>query len=330
MVFENKKDYVSVIVPCYNVEKYVDKCLSSILEQTYNKIHLVAVNDGSTDDTENVILSYKEKFLKKGFLFDYVYQQNSGVGFAVNKALKYVKGEFFCWIDADDWYDVNYVETVVDGFKKFPEYSLIRVNGYYVSDTDGKELLGLRNNDEVEKTEEKMFVNCLRFEHFSFAGAGGAMIRTEDFDKINPNREIFGSRGGQNYQLFLPMFYYYKTKFIDKPLQYILVRKESLSRKKGDYEFEISKLESVYEIVKNVVTTVDKSYLRHVYDSWARRLFYNSIGNNDFLRAKKYYKILKSQNLLSKKERKYYRARIKKIDFWLYLKDRLFNKTKSI
>lgn len=153
MNFEITKNLVSIIVPCYNVEKYVGKCLSSILNQIYNKIQVIVVNDGSIDNTEQVILSYKDAFLEKGFLFDYIYQDNKGVGFAVNKALKFIKGEYFCWIDSDDWYDEKYVETVVDCFKNNPEYAIVRVNGYFVSDDVKHSVLGLRTEDDIEKTE---------------------------------------------------------------------------------------------------------------------------------------------------------------------------------
>ena len=327
MNFEITKNLVSVIIPCYNVEKYVGKCLASILNQTYDKIQVIVVNDGSA---EKIVLTYKDAFLEKGFLFDYIYQDNQGVGFAVNKALKYVKGEYFCWIDSDDWYDEKYVETVVNCFKNNSGYSIVRVNGYFVSDDAKREVLGLRTEDDIEKTEEHMFLNCLRYEHISFMGAGGTMLKTMDFDKINPEREIYCSRGGQNYQLHLPMFYHYKVKFIDKPLQFILSRADSLSSVKCDYEKEISKIESYRDIVINTLCSMKvkgvKENICEVERVWATRLFYMALNNNDFQRATKYYKILKLNNILSLNEKINYKNRKKKIDYWLYLKNKIFRK----
>lgn len=334
MKFETMNNLVSIIIPCYNVEKYLGQCLSSILNQTYTNIQVILVNDGSTDETEKEILSFKAAFLRKGFLFDYIYQENKGVGFAVNTALKFVRGEYFCWIDADDWYDEKYVETVVNTFKNYSEYSIIRVNGYFVSDDKKHKLMGLRTEDFIEKTEEHMFLNCLRYQHISFLGAGGTMLKTVDFDKINPKREIYGSRGGQNYQLHLPMFYYYKVKFIDKPLQYILMRSDSLSREKCDYKKEISKIESYRDIQINTLCLMNiedgGETIRQMERVWSKRLFYMTLNNNEFSKAKKYYKILKFNRLLTCDDKKNYRKRKSRIDYWLYLKNKIFGRNKGV
>ena len=96
------KKLVSIITPCYNGEKYVDRFLTSVLNQTYNNIELIFVDDGSTDKTKDVVLSFKEQFEKRGYDLIYIYQKNAGQAAAINQGLKVFKGEFLMWIDSDD------------------------------------------------------------------------------------------------------------------------------------------------------------------------------------------------------------------------------------
>lgn len=102
-------ELVSIVVPVYNVEKYVRRCLESISKQTYSEIEVIIINDGSTDNSENII---------KDFLFDkrfkYIVQKNSGLGSARNKGIENSKGKYICFIDSDDWISADYVSKMVD------------------------------------------------------------------------------------------------------------------------------------------------------------------------------------------------------------------------
>lgn len=91
---------VSIIIPVYNVEEYIEECLKSILAQTYKDIELLIVDDGSTDNSLGLIREYENKF-KKIRIFT---QQNKGVSEARNLALNYVSGEFVLYIDPDDFF----------------------------------------------------------------------------------------------------------------------------------------------------------------------------------------------------------------------------------
>lgn len=86
---------VSIIIPVYNVEEYIEECLKSILAQTYKDIELLIVDDGSTDNSLGLIREYENKF-KKIRIFT---QQNKGVSEARNLALNYVSGEFVLYIE---------------------------------------------------------------------------------------------------------------------------------------------------------------------------------------------------------------------------------------
>lgn len=109
----NCNDLISVIVPVYNLEKYISRCIDSILIQTYHNLELILIDDGSTDNSLNVINSYKDNRIK-------VYShKNQGPGYSRNKGLKLSKGEFITFIDGDDYVSKYYLEYMIQGLKKY-------------------------------------------------------------------------------------------------------------------------------------------------------------------------------------------------------------------
>lgn len=95
---ENPK--VSVIVPVYNTEKYLRKCIESLLNQTLKEVEIVIINDGSADGSETIIQEYREKYPDR---FVYDKQKNSGQAVARNKALTLCNGEYIGFLDSDDF-----------------------------------------------------------------------------------------------------------------------------------------------------------------------------------------------------------------------------------
>lgn len=107
MNYLNKK--VSIIVPIYNAEKYLSRCLDSLINQTYSNIEIICVNDGSTDDSLKIIEDYSKKFNK----IIIINQKNQGVSKARNVALQNVTGEYVMFIDSDDWIELETCEKAV-------------------------------------------------------------------------------------------------------------------------------------------------------------------------------------------------------------------------
>lgn len=105
----HKQPLVSIIVPVYNVEKYIERCLDSIVSQTYRNLQIIVVNDGSPDNSEIII----EQFKKNDNRIVYIKRQNGGLGAARNTGLEAAKGEYVCFIDSDDWVSKQYVERLV-------------------------------------------------------------------------------------------------------------------------------------------------------------------------------------------------------------------------
>lgn len=100
---------VSIIVPVYNCEKYLEKCLESIVNQSYRELEILVVNDGSTDDSQKII----DRFRKCDHRLVSLYQDNSGVVAARNNALDRANGKYYLFIDGDDYIGVDYVKDLV-------------------------------------------------------------------------------------------------------------------------------------------------------------------------------------------------------------------------
>ncbi|MDR3299585.1 MAG: glycosyltransferase [Candidatus Accumulibacter sp.] len=103
---------VSMIVPCYNKEKYIGAMLDSVLAQEWNNIELLLVNDGSTDGTRDVIVNYLPKFEKRGYKVKLIDQENGGCCKAVHTGLVNMTGDYFCLVDADDELNTEYVSKM--------------------------------------------------------------------------------------------------------------------------------------------------------------------------------------------------------------------------
>lgn len=102
------KPKVSVIIPVYNSEKYIERCIESVLNQTFQDFELIVINDGSKDDSQEILEGYKEKYANKIMLIN---QENRGVSKTRNKAIQIANGEYIMFIDNDDYIDNDYIET---------------------------------------------------------------------------------------------------------------------------------------------------------------------------------------------------------------------------
>jgi glycosyltransferase involved in cell wall biosynthesis len=218
---------VSIIIPCYNGEKFVDRCFESLLNQTYDRVEVIVVDDGSTDHSRELIASYQQSFNKRGYELNYQYQENQGAGGAVNSGLKYFTGTFFTLFDIDDVMMPLSIEKKVDFLLKHPGFDLVRTNGYYVNNDHLDKPIGLFVVDEREKNNQAIFADLLTGKTNNWAGT--YLIRSSAFLKQVPNRDIYVTRYGQNLQILLPVSYYGKSGFIDEPLVKYVKHEESYS-----------------------------------------------------------------------------------------------------
>lgn len=100
---------VSVIVPIYNVEEYLHKCINSIINQTLNNIEIICINDSSTDNSLSILKEYAKQDKRVKIIN---FENNQGVALARNAGLEIAKGEYVCFIDADDWIDGDFLSQL--------------------------------------------------------------------------------------------------------------------------------------------------------------------------------------------------------------------------
>ena len=132
---------VSIIVPVYNVEKYLSKCLDSLVNQTLKDIEIIIVNDGSPDQSQDIIDNYAKRYSKKIRAFQ---KENGGLSDARNYGLKRAKGEFILFVDSDDYIDVTTCEKLYN--KAISDNYDIVLFKYYIVYPSSKKLMNVLNN----------------------------------------------------------------------------------------------------------------------------------------------------------------------------------------
>ena len=115
---------ISVIVPAYNVEKYISSCLNSLLNQTKKEIEIIVIDDGSTDNTLNILNEYKKNNPSK---IHVVSQENQGLSITRNNGIKLSTGKYILFVDGDDEIDINLLKNLWDKLEEIP-YDVIAFN----------------------------------------------------------------------------------------------------------------------------------------------------------------------------------------------------------
>jgi len=126
---------ISIIVPCYNQAQYLEECLQSVLDQTYQNWECIIVNDGSPDNTEEVAQSWTERNSR----FKYFRKENGGVSAARNFGIEKAEGEWILPLDGDDRIDVHYLLSASEQFHDKPQ--IIYAEAEYFGAKSGKMVL---------------------------------------------------------------------------------------------------------------------------------------------------------------------------------------------
>lgn len=166
------KPLVSVIIPNYNYAQYLREAVDAVLAQTYPNIEVIIVDDGSKDDSREIIESYGGKIKA-------IFQKNQGVSAARNNGVSESAGEFVAFLDADDAWLPAKIEKQMDLFSADPTFGLVHAGVVEMDDT-GNRLLERTDGMDGWVSEE-----LLRFERPVILGGGsGILVRREAFDEV--------------------------------------------------------------------------------------------------------------------------------------------------
>lgn len=114
---------ISVIIPIYNVERYIEKCLNSFLHQGLDDIELICVDDGSTDASGEIVDDYARRYSN----IVVVHQKNQGVAAARNKGISLAVGDYIAWCDPDDYVDIDWKKEIIKAINYDPDCIVIRL-----------------------------------------------------------------------------------------------------------------------------------------------------------------------------------------------------------
>ena len=109
------KELVSIVVPIYNVDKYLEECIESLKNQTYKNVEIILINDGSTDNSEQICR--KEERQDNRIVF--INKNNGGSASAKNVGLEIAKGDYISFVDSDDFIELDMIEYMVNTIKKY-------------------------------------------------------------------------------------------------------------------------------------------------------------------------------------------------------------------
>lgn len=250
-----KEGLVSIVTPCHNSSNFVYRLLDSVLEQTYQKIQMVAVDNDSQDETAKIIKSYIPKFEKRGYTLQYVHQDDLGPSAGIQTGLRYIKGDYLFMPDSDDWYaEPRSIEKFVQKFEELPDnYAVIRCQQSFINEETMKPM-GISYQNATEDDPGTLFEDCLfgrngyNYAPINYAVKVSALRKETGLNIYNAYNT------GQQRQICLPLYYKYKTWTILEPLVCYLVRKNSVSH--GDY----AKFPSQLQLYKNSSSYIDSIF----------------------------------------------------------------------
>lgn len=245
-------ELVSVVVPCYNVESYIRRFFRSLLSQTYKKLEVILVNDGSTDSTGEVIKEYIPMLENAGFKVIYIEQANGGLAAAINTGIKHVHGGFLTWPDPDDWLTPDSIEKRVLFLQQHPDAAMVRCNIEKIQE-GSENSLGVYEPALKHPVVIENFYENLR-DIKTWFGSLACLVRMSCFDEVNPEHDIYvHSRGGQNLQMLLPIAKKYPCWQMPDVLGYYLIRNKSHSNIQNNLEAHINYVNATEQVVLNTL-----------------------------------------------------------------------------
>ncbi len=286
---------VSILTPCYNGGRFLHRLLDSILAQTYPYIELIVVDDGSTDNTRDVLVSYQDKFDAKEMRLVVLHQENAGQAAAINTALAQMTGDYLTWFDADDFMHADSIEKRVDALKASGEgwYCITHYN--VVDEADVTKVLYQKGRVQAPG-DDKLFYDLIDCKNVAFESGGGFMVRTKDFLKACPANAIYPSREGQNWQLMLPIAYYNRCICLEEALYTVVSHADSHSRMRRTKEDKIRRHANYITLLSKTVEAMqipeEQKAVQHIEIEQTKEMIAGCFFTFDIPLAKKYIDLM--------------------------------------
>lgn len=285
---------VSICMPIYNVEKYLNQCLESIIQQTFRDFEVIMVDNGSIDDSFNICQMYALKDER----FKLYRQEKAGVAAVRNTCLKHVHGEYVAWIDSDDWIDNDYLEKLVETQKKTQADIICIGNKTYMND---QIYLGSHQNKygsypdcEIPKKDA---IGDIFFGMLSLISLWGCLIKKSLYRGFIFSEDNRYDDQGNKFKLYLQAN---KIVGIPEVAYTYRVREESITQSDTELlkflEEQTANLEKLFYYVE--VADFETDYFYHRYLEWLTRKLSEEVVKNDSKcqsYLKKRLKLLKSR-----------------------------------
>lgn len=287
---------ISIIIPVYNTEKYIERCIRSIIFQTYNNLEIICVNDGSTD-MSGIIL---DRLSKEDSRIKVIHQENEGVSVARNTALSEATGDYIGFVDSDDYITADYCEKLSNAFKN--EFVDIATCGYYF-DFSGEIIKAVNKKKLPEEPMKTVEFLPYIYERDTYNGVAGYLwtrlvkrqiLKNDDGSlKISFKKEFRNA----NDIIFIAEMNLESNfiQYIDKPLYYYCQRSNSIVHSD---KMQLSSLnwakayEYIIEMYENYgVQKETMDYIRRMYVYRCGRLLeiankYNDTEKAELLKKK--------------------------------------------
>jgi len=231
----------SIIVPVYNVEKYIKKCLDSIFNQSFKDFEVIVVNDGTKDNSMDIVKKYDVKVIN---------QENSGLSEARNTGVKSAKGEYIIFLDSDDFIEKDLLKEINDSLKNKPDVVRFQIQDY----KDG-EVTNKYNEEPFENLDGVEALKKITNYHY-VENAWAYAIKRSYYEK-----EKFSFKKGTYHEDFgLTPLIIIKAKKVNSIdyLGYNYVQREGSIMSSKDYEKTKKKVEDFYNHYKYLISEVDK------------------------------------------------------------------------
>lgn len=239
---------VSVIVPFYNVEGYIEKCLETLVNQTLKDIEIILVNDGSQDRSIEIVKKFIKEYPEK---IVYVEKENGGLSDARNYGLKYAKGEFVAFLDSDDYVEIDMYENMYKLAKE--EKSDMVECDFYWEYPDKKKIDQAKMYDNKKEMLEKIRVV-----------AWNKLIKREILEKTNI-RFPKGYRYEDVEFTYKIIPYIEKVSFCKQPMVHYIQRDGSISNSQNERNKEI------FDVLEHVIEFYKE---KNIYEEYKQQLEY--------------------------------------------------------